>query len=188
VNSASLTKEKTFSSTLTKYWHTPTVTVARFVLLSHFRSGWIIGDLVFIWLLYAVLFLEFGGDVSYFYGTAGQGLSVLAILSTIVILSRSLNARMYLPIARLSSRGAYIRGIILATGCLRIPSFLLMLLLGGSIHMHQPDIGDIASRCNWTSTEYNHPLNPCSGTVDTNCYPTYPDYLSSMAGNYVIFK
>lgn len=118
-----------------RFWYLPTITVARFILRSYIRSGWILGDIVYIWFLYAFLFLEVGGNVAYFYGTAGQGLGVLAVLDTIVMVQRSLkNARVYLPLARLSSRSTYIRGLILATGVLRVPLFLLTLLLALGYH------------------------------------------------------
>lgn len=84
---------------------------------------------------------EFGGDVAYFYGVMNQALSVLAVLSTIVMTQRAMTARMYLPLSRLSSRSAYIRGLIVATAFLRVPSFLLALLLALSYHRHNPIFG-----------------------------------------------
>ncbi|MEO6893157.1 MAG: hypothetical protein ABI456_25280 [Ktedonobacteraceae bacterium] len=125
-----------FSLSLKEFWRLPSLTIARFTLRSYIRSGWIIGDIVCVWLLYAALFLEFGGNVAYFYGTAGQGLGAIAILGTIVMGQRALNARVYLPLARLTSRGSYTRGLMLATGVLRIPLFLLLLLLAMLYHGH----------------------------------------------------
>ncbi|HEY4033271.1 MAG TPA: hypothetical protein VGL94_04830, partial [Ktedonobacteraceae bacterium] len=108
----------------------PTMTVARFTLWSYIRSGWILGDLIFVCFLYTFFFLESSGNVSYFYGTIGQGLGILAIVDTVVIVQRSLKTtRLYLPLAHLSSRSDYIRGLILATAILRIVLFLLILLL-----------------------------------------------------------
>lgn len=135
------TTPSAFTHTTTSWWHSPTITVARFTLRSYMGSGWILGDIVFVWLLYAAFFLEFGGNVSYFFSTTGQGLGVLAILGTIVIVKRSMNARLYLPLARLTSRSAYLQGLMLATCVLRIPSYLLMLLLGGGYHTHAPSFG-----------------------------------------------
>ena len=43
---------------------------ARFLLLSYMRSVWILGTIILVWLLYIIFFLEFGGNVAYFYGTA----------------------------------------------------------------------------------------------------------------------
>jgi hypothetical protein len=120
------------------FWRLPSVTVARFTLASHIRSGWILGDLIFVWFLYALFFLEFGGDVRYFYGTAGQGLGALAILSTVVMTQRAFSARVYLPLARLISRSAYVRGVMLASAFLRVPSFLLLLALESGYHEFQP--------------------------------------------------
>ncbi len=137
--STSLQSSPSLSST--SLWHSPTLTIARFMLKSHIRSGWILGDIVFIWFLYAAFFFEFGGDVAYFYGVMNQALSVLAVLSTIVMMQRAMTARMYLPLSRLSSRSAYIRGLILATAFLRVPSFLLALLLALGYHSHIPIFG-----------------------------------------------
>lgn len=137
----STTTPSALPQTTTSRWHSPAITVARFTLRSYMRSGWILGDLVFVWLLYAAFFLEFGGNVPYFFSTAGQGLGTLAILGTIVIVKRGMSARMYLPLARLSSRTAYLQGLMLATSVLRIPSYLLMLLLGGGYHTHAPSFG-----------------------------------------------
>ena len=122
----------------TQFWRSPTLVVARFTLRSYIRSGWILGDIVFVWLAYAIFFLEFGGNVTYFFGTAGEALGVLSILSTIVMTQRAMSARVYLPLARLTSRSAYIRGVILASCVLRIPAFLLLMILAMSFHQFSP--------------------------------------------------
>jgi hypothetical protein len=139
MSSSSLQTPVAFSPTA--LWRSPTLTIARFMLKSHIRSGWILGDIVFIWFLYAAFFYEFGGDVAYFYGIMNQALSVLAVLSTIVMTQRAMTARMYLPLSRLSSRSAYIGGLIVATTFLRVPSFLLALLLALGFHSHSPFFG-----------------------------------------------
>src|SRR5450432_2029856 len=139
MSSSSLQAPVAFSPT--SLWRSPTLTIARFMLKSHIRSGWILGDIVFIWFLYAAFFYEFGGDVAYFYGIMNQALSVLAVLSTIVMTQRAMTARMYLPLSRLSSRSSYIRGLSIATAFLRIPSFLLSLLLALGFHRHTPSFG-----------------------------------------------
>ncbi len=122
----------------TRFWRSPTLVVARFTLRSYMRSGWILGDIVFVWLAYAIFFLEFGGNVSYFFGTAGEALGMLSILSTVVMTQRAMSARVYLPLARLTSRSAYIRGVILAASVLRIPAFLLLMILAMSFHQFSP--------------------------------------------------
>jgi len=139
MSSSSLQTPAAFSPT--SLWRSPTLTIARFMLKSHIRSGWILGDIVFIWFLYAAFFYEFGGDVAYFYGIMNQALSALAVLSTIVMTQRAMTARMYLPLSRLSSRSAYIGGLIVATAFLRVPSFLLTLLLALGFHSHAPHFG-----------------------------------------------
>jgi len=126
------------SSVLTRFWRLPTLTVARFTLRSYVRSGWILGDIVFIWLTYAIFYLEFGGNVSYFFGTAGEAMGVLSVLSTIVITQRAMSARVYLPLARLTSRASYIRGVMLATCVLRVPAYLLLMILAMSYHRFSP--------------------------------------------------
>lgn len=126
---------------LQQLWRMPALTIARFTLRSYCKSGWILGDIALVWLLYAAFFLEFGGDVSYFFATVGQGLAVVSILGTVVMVQRAFNARMYLPLARLVSRSSYVRGVILATLTLRVPLYLLMLLLGAGYHAHAPAFG-----------------------------------------------
>ena len=121
-----------------QFWRSPTLVVARLTLRSYIRSGWILGDVVFVWLAYAIFFLEFGGNVPYFFGTAGESLGVLAVLSTIVMTQRAMSARVYLPLARLTSRSAYVRGVILASWVLRIPAFLLLMILAMSFHRFSP--------------------------------------------------
>lgn len=123
---------------LRAFWRLPGMVIARFTLLSYIRSGWILGDIVLVWLLYAIFFLEFGGNVTYFFGTAGQGLGALAILGTVVLVQRAMSARIYLPLSRITSRSAYIRGLVIATGVLRIPLFLMLLLLASSYHNFSP--------------------------------------------------
>lgn len=117
-------------------WHAPSLTIARFTLASYIRSGWILGDIVLVWLLYAAFFYEFGGNVTYFYGSAAEGLAALAILGPVVMVQRAMSARVYLPLARLTSRSAYVRGLIIATGVLRIPLFLMLLVLAILYHGH----------------------------------------------------
>ena len=125
-------------SALQAFWRLPSLTIARFTLVSYMRSGWILLDIILVWLLYAIFFLEFGGNVAYFYGTATQGLGVVTILGTVVIVQRAMNARVYLPLSRITSRSAYIRGLVIATAVLRIPLFLMLLLLAMAHHNIAP--------------------------------------------------
>jgi len=123
---------------ITYLWHSPTLSVARFTLRSYIRSGWILGNIVFLWLLYAIFYLEVGADTTYFFGTANPGLGLLAVLGTIVMTQRAITARMYLPLARLASRDAYIRGLIIASSAFVIPSFLLLMTMAMSYHRFSP--------------------------------------------------
>ena len=129
------------SSLWRRLWRSQTMTIARFTLRSYIRSWWVLGNIVFIWLLYAVFFLETGSDVKYFYGVAAPGLYILSILSTVVLTQRAMQARIYLPLARLKSRAAYIRGLILATSCLCVLHFVLTLLFAMSYHHYAPSLG-----------------------------------------------
>jgi hypothetical protein len=125
-----------------RIWRLPTLTVARFVLWSYLRSGWVLADIVYLWFLYALLFSGSGGDAAYFYGAVSPWLYALAILDTAIIVQRSLKtARVYLPLSRLSSRSIYIRGVIAATAIWRIPIFIVMLGLSAGYHKYAPSIG-----------------------------------------------
>ncbi len=117
------------------------ITLTRFLLHSYVKSGWILFDIVFIWFLYALFFLQAGGNVVYFYGTAGPGLAVLALLSTVIMTQRATHARMYFPLSHLTARAPYIIGLILATTLLRMLSFIAILLLGMSYHVYAPHVG-----------------------------------------------
>lgn len=131
-------EQRSILQELRAFWRLPSLTVARFTLGSYVRSGWVLVDVVFVWLLYAIFYLEFGGNVGYFYGTAGQGLGALAILSTVIMVQRAMSARVYLPLSRLTSRAAYMRGLVIATGVLRVPSFVMLLVLAASYHQFSP--------------------------------------------------
>ncbi len=137
--SATQVSPRTFHSP--SLWRRPELTVARFTLSSYLKSGWLLLDIVFIWLLYAAFFLDFGGNVTYFFTIANNGLGAITILGTAILVRRAMQARIYLHLAHLSSRATYIRGVILAAIFLRIPLYLLMLLLGGGYHRYAPSFG-----------------------------------------------
>jgi hypothetical protein len=58
-----------------------------------------------------------------------RGLSAIAILGTTIMVRQATSARTYVVLARLTSRAAYSRGLILATALLRIPLFLFFCAL-----------------------------------------------------------
>ena len=120
------------------FWRLPSLTIARFTLISYMRSGWILLDVVLVWLLYAIFFLEFGGNVAYFFGTATQSLCAVTLLGTVIMVQRAMNARVYLPLSRITSRSAYIHGLVIATAVLRIPLFLMLMLLAMAHHNFSP--------------------------------------------------
>src|SRR5690348_7388191 len=107
----------------------PGVTVARLVLASYLRSGWMWTEFVLVLVFFAALFFPFQEDVPYFYGTSIWDLSAIALLGASILVRQATSARTYVLLARLSSRASYSRGLMLATAALRLPIFLFMLLL-----------------------------------------------------------
>src|SRR5260370_4461669 len=61
-------------------WQMPGVTVARLILESYFRSGWMWVEFVLVLVFFAALFFPFMENFSYFYGTSTWDLSALAVL------------------------------------------------------------------------------------------------------------
>jgi hypothetical protein len=118
---------------LTRFWHLPSVTVARFTLSSYARSGWLWGEVVFVLAFYPV-FWTYPGTEAYFFSTGGVGLGFLALVGTAIMVHRAMSARVYLSLARLPSRSACTRGLVLATGVLRLPWYLLLLALALTFH------------------------------------------------------
>jgi hypothetical protein len=103
--------------------------VARLTLESYFRSGWMWAEFVLVLVFFAALFFPFMEDVSYFFGTSNWDLAAIAVLGSAIMVRHSTGARTYTLLARISSRAAYSRGLMLATAVLRVPIFGLMLLL-----------------------------------------------------------
>lgn len=111
------------------FWRTPSFTVARLTLESYFRSGWMWTEFVLVLVFFAALFFPFQEDVPSFFGTSNWDLSAIALLGAAIMVRQATSARTYIPLARLSSRASYSRGLMLATAVLRIPIFSFMLLL-----------------------------------------------------------
>ena len=95
------------AETWTRFRQRPEWTIARQMLLSHLRSGWLWGEALVVLAVYAVFFDYPGttGDIVYLSGFAGRVLTGLAALSTVIMVRRAFLAHAYLPLARLSSRG-----------------------------------------------------------------------------------
>ncbi|GCE21420.1 hypothetical protein [Dictyobacter kobayashii] len=102
--------------------------VARFTLYSYSRSGWILLDIVLVWLIHQLFFSSPQLTSAQFFGVAIPALSAEAIFSTLILTRRAMKANLYLPLARLTTRSTYLNGIILATCALRIACYLLLLL------------------------------------------------------------
>lgn len=131
------------SSPFVRFWHLPSITVARFTLRSYARSGWLWGELVFV-LAFFPVFWTYPGTEDYFFSTGGVGLCLLGLLGTAIMTHRAMSARVYLPLARLPSRSACTRGLVLATGVLRLPWYLLLLALALAFHrIIEPRAADI---------------------------------------------
>ncbi len=114
---------------LSALWRMPSVTVARLLLESYFRSVWLWGEIVLVLAFFAALFFPFLEYRSYFYGTSNFDMSGIAILGAAIMVRHSTSARVYVLLARLPARAAYSRGLMLATALLRVPLFLLLLVL-----------------------------------------------------------
>jgi hypothetical protein len=110
-------------------WRAPVVVVARHALLSYLRGGWLWGEALVVLAIFAITFRPFTVNSDNFFGVAILTLGALAFVGTIVLVRRGMRARAYLSLARLPSRGAYIRGLALAAGALRIPLYLQLLAL-----------------------------------------------------------
>jgi hypothetical protein len=113
----------------TRLLRSPGITVARLTLESYFRSGWMWVEFVLVLVFFAALFFPFMENVSYFYGTSIWDLSAIAVLGAAIMVRQSTSARTYVVLARLTSRAAYSRGLMLATAALRIPIFLFFCAL-----------------------------------------------------------
>ncbi len=118
---------------LGRFWHLPSVVFARFTLRSYLRSGWGWGEFVFV-VAFFLVFWTYPGTEDYFFSTGGVGLGILALLGTAIMVHRAMSARVYLPLARLTSRAACTRGLALASGVLRVPLYLLLLALALASH------------------------------------------------------
>src|SRR5947209_13808628 len=103
------------------FWRTPGMTIARLTLESYFRSGWMWGEFVLVLVFFAALFFPFQENVAYFNGTSSYSLGFIAILGAAALVRQSTSARTYLLLARLTTRSAYCRGLMLATAVLRLP-------------------------------------------------------------------
>lgn len=92
------------------------------------------GEFVLVLVFFAALFFPYMESTAYFYGTSIWDLSAIAVLGTVAMIRQSTSARMYTLLSRLSSRSAYSRGLMLATGVLRVPLFLFFCILVLAAH------------------------------------------------------
>jgi hypothetical protein len=133
------------------FWRSPTLVVARHTLASYARSGWLWGEAMLVLVLFVILFdFPGSGDAGYFFGMAGRVLGAESVLGTAILVFRGLRAGAYLPLAHLTSRAPYIRGLTLAACVLRVPLYLLLLALyifahglpepGSTLTLHAPTL------------------------------------------------
>lgn len=112
-------------------FRSPGVTVARLTLASYLRSGWMWAEFMLVLAFFVLLFFPYLESTSYFDGVAMACLGAIAVLGPAIMVRQATGARTYLLLARLSSRAAYSRGLMLAAAVLRIPlyGFFLALVL-----------------------------------------------------------
>lgn len=118
----------------TGLFRSPSVTVARLTLASYLRSGWMWGEFVLVLAFFAALYFPFMESTEYFNGTTTFCLGALAIVGPAVMVRQATSARTYLLLARLTSRAAYSRGLMLASAALRVPLYLFFLALVLLLH------------------------------------------------------
>ncbi|HET8845359.1 MAG TPA: hypothetical protein VFN35_28055, partial [Ktedonobacteraceae bacterium] len=94
------------------------VTVARLTLASYFRSGWMWAEFVMVLGFFAALYFPFQESTAYFNGTSNFSLGAIAIIGPAIMVRQATSARTYLLLARLTSRAAYSRGLMLAAAVL----------------------------------------------------------------------
>ena len=116
------------------YTHTgllrsPSVTVARLTLASYLRSGWMWAEWMLVLAFFALLFFPYLESSVYFNGVATVSLGAIAVLGPAIMVRQATSARTYLLLARLRSRAAYSRGLMLAAAVLRIPLYAFFLAL-----------------------------------------------------------
>jgi hypothetical protein len=109
-------------------WRWPSVSLAHFLLAGYSRSAWLWAEFVVTAAIFIVL-KDYAGTAGYWYTVASIGLGAEAVAGTAVFARRALGPRAYLPLTRLRSRGAYVRGIALAAGIIRVPLCLLFYAL-----------------------------------------------------------
>ncbi len=110
-------------------FRSPSVTVARLTLASYLRSGWMWAEFMLALAFFALLFFPYLENTIYFNSIATVCLGAIAVLGPAVMVRQATSARTYLLLARLSSRAAYSRGLMLAAAALRIPLYAFFLAL-----------------------------------------------------------
>lgn len=116
------------------FWHLPDITIARLVLASYLRSGWMWAEFVLVLVFFAAFYFPFPEKTSDFNGTSNFFLGAIAILGPAVMVRQATSARTYMLLARLTSRATYSRGLMLASAFLRIPLYLFFLGLVLLLH------------------------------------------------------
>ena len=108
--------------------YTSSLEIARFTLMSYIRSGWVLLDIILVWLIYSVFFSATKTSAHTFFDISIPCMAAETILGSIIFVSRCMKSNVYLPLARLSSRSPYLYGIVIASSVLRIILYLLLLL------------------------------------------------------------
>ena len=106
----------------------PPILIARRLLMSYLRSGWIVLELAYVLALYLFAFRE-PFEPSFFFETASWGLGVLAICASLLLVSRAMRPGAYQTAIEKVSRRAYVAGLALALAMLRVLAYALLLAL-----------------------------------------------------------
>lgn len=108
---------------------------ARLALAGYVLSGWVLGDVLMV---LAVVAVSTGGNdprsthpaVAYFFGLHGADFLAVTALGTVLLVRRTVGMRSYVVLSRLTTRAAYVAGVVLASAALRLPQLALLVGLG----------------------------------------------------------
>src|SRR6202165_3630427 len=115
-------------------WRAHTTTVMRISLSNYVRSGWVFLELAIV--LGAAALAPAGphsdnaGGLPSFFGVSGTLFIGESLIGSLLLGRRSFGPSAYMFLARLPSRRPYAAGVVLASTALRIPLFVLMVILG----------------------------------------------------------
>lgn len=125
------------------WFRSPTITVSRLILASYLRSGWMWAEFVLVVSSFAIIYFPYLEKAADFNGTSNFVLGGIAVLGPAIMVRQATGARVYLLLARLTSRSAYSRGLMLAAAFLRLPLYLFFLALVLIFHRLEDPTADV---------------------------------------------